>query len=151
VWIDEGDGLGEAAALADVREGVRSAAAWVAVATAAVVGARSGDFDRAVRLLAAVDTWTECAGRIFGLGIAVREVREEITARARHQMGDSAYESAVTEGRALSADDAVDLARAALEPLTRTPTAPAAAAGAGVLGPQRSRASGPAPHRRGPA
>ncbi|HET8998841.1 MAG TPA: LuxR C-terminal-related transcriptional regulator [bacterium] len=44
-------------------------------------------------------------------------------------MGDSAYRTAVAEGRALSADEAVDLAQAALEPLTRTGPDRAAATG----------------------
>jgi two-component system, NarL family, response regulator DevR len=44
-------------------------------------------------------------------------------------MGDSAYHAAVMEGRALSADDAVDLAQAALDPLTHTRQDRAAAAG----------------------
>jgi DNA-binding CsgD family transcriptional regulator len=44
------------------------------------------------------------------LAPAAREARKEITARARQQMGDSAYRTAVAEGHALSADDAAGLA-----------------------------------------
>jgi len=40
--------------------------------------------------------------------------------RARQQMGEAAYRAVVAEGRALSADEAVDLARAAAStPATR--------------------------------
>ena len=108
-----------AAALTAAREVAQTNALWAAVATAAFVSAHHDDLDRAVRLLAAVDAWSEWTGHFFVVAPAAREARKEITARARHQMGDSAYETAVAEGHALSADDAVDLARAALEPRTR--------------------------------
>jgi DNA-binding NarL/FixJ family response regulator len=76
-----------------------------------------------------VEGWSEWTGDVIVFGPAVREAREEITARARQQMGDSAYRTAVAVGRALSADEAVDLAQAALEPLTRTGPVRAAATG----------------------
>jgi predicted ATPase/DNA-binding NarL/FixJ family response regulator len=107
-----------AAAISSARDVTYSSARWVAVGAAAIVSAHHGAPDRAIRLLAAMDGWSGSTGFNFIFEAAVREAREEITARARHQMGDPAYETAVTEGRALSADDAVDLARTGLESLT---------------------------------
>ncbi len=109
-----------AAALTAARETAQSRAHWYAVTTAAWVSAHRADLDHAVRLLAAVEEWSEWTGDVLISGPASQETREEITARARQQMGDSAYRTAVAEGRALSADEAVDLAQVALEPLTRT-------------------------------
>jgi len=99
------------------------------VMSTASVSAHRGDLDHAVRLLAAVEGWSAWTGDIIFSGPTNREAREEITARARPQMGDSAYRTAVAEGRALSANEAVDLGQAALEPLTRTGSARAAATG----------------------
>jgi predicted ATPase/DNA-binding CsgD family transcriptional regulator len=109
-----------AAALTSAQEMGQSRSLWVAVATAALISGHHGDLNRTVRLLGAVDGWSEWTGDVLVFGPAVREARDEITARARHQMGDSAYHTAVGEGQALLADEAVDLARAALEPLTRS-------------------------------
>ncbi len=105
------------------RDVTETSALWLAVSTAALVSAYRGAFDRAVRLLAAADARSEWAGRAFPFGSAAQQ---GITARARHQMGDSAYDTAVAEGHALSAEDAVNLARAALKP--RTPMRPRTAA-----------------------
>ena len=116
---DAGAAALAAAALTAARETAQSRPLWVAVATAALFSTHRGDLDRAVRLLAAVEAWGEWTGH-FLVGPAVREAREEITTRAPQQMGESAYHTAVVEGRALSADKAVDLARAAIEPPTRT-------------------------------
>ena len=127
-----------AAALTSAREVAPSRALWLAVGTAAFVSAHRGDLDRAVRLLAAEDAWSEWTGHLILYGIAVRQAREAITARARHQMGESAYETATGEGRALSAEDAFDLARAALEPLT--PTGPERAAAIRVVLSDREQA-----------
>lgn len=115
------------AALMSAREVVQTTSRWVPVGTAALICAHRGEFDRAVRLLAALDGWSRRTGHIFFIfGTAARQAREEIAARARHEMGDLAYETAAREGDALSADDAVDLAWAALE--SRTPTARSTAA-----------------------
>jgi DNA-binding NarL/FixJ family response regulator len=127
-----------AAALTAAREVAPSRALWLAVGTAAFVSAHRGDLDRAVRLLAAEDAWSEWTGHLILYGIAVRQAREVITARARHQMGESAYETATSDGRALSAEDAFDLARAALEPLT--PTGPERAAAIRVVLSDREQA-----------
>jgi DNA-binding NarL/FixJ family response regulator len=40
------------------------------------------------------------------------KIRPELIARARQELGESAYEAAVTEGQAMSAREAVDMARA---------------------------------------
>ena len=126
---DVGAAVLAAAALTSARETVQWRAQWYAVMSTASVSAHRGDLDHAVRLLAAVEGWSEWTGDIIFSGPTNREAREEITARARQEMGDSAYRTAVAEGRALSADEAVDLAQAALEPLTRT--RPDRAAGTG--------------------
>ena len=128
---DAGAAILAAAALTTAREVAPSWALWLAVGTAAFVSAHPGDLDRPVRLLAAVDAWSEWTGHFILFGIAVREAREAITARARCLMGVSAYEAATREGRTLSADDAFDLAKAALEPLTPAGPERAAANGAG--------------------
>jgi predicted ATPase/DNA-binding CsgD family transcriptional regulator len=126
---DAGAAVRVAAALTAARETAQSSALWVAVTTAALVSAHRGDLDRAVSLLAAVEGWSEGTGDLLLFGPESREAREEITARARQQMTDSAYRTAVAEGRALSASEAVDLAHAALEPPTRNGPARAAATG----------------------
>ncbi len=127
---DAGAAVLAAAALTAARETVQSRAHWYAVTTAALVSAHRGDLDHAVRLLAAVEGWSEWTGDVLLFGQPTsQETREEITARARQQMGDSAYRTAVAEGRALSANEAVDLAHAALEPPTRTGSARVAATG----------------------
>jgi len=60
-----------------------------------------------------------------------REEKEKITARARDQLGDSTYRAAVAEGRALSVDDVVDLAREGLKPIMGSdPEYPTATVGA---------------------
>ena len=126
---DAGAAVLAAAALRAARETAQSRAHWYAVTTAALVSAHSGDLDHGVRLLAAVEGWSEWTGDVLLSGPTNQETREEITARARQRMGDSAYRTAVAEGRALSANEAVDLAQAALEPPTRTGSARAAATG----------------------
>jgi DNA-binding CsgD family transcriptional regulator len=126
---DAGAAVLAAAALTAVQETAQSRAPWYAVTTAALVSAHGGDLDHAARLLAAVEGWSEWTGDVLIFGPESREAREEITARARQQMGDSAYRTAVAEGRALSASEAVDLAHAALESLTRTGPDRAAAKG----------------------
>jgi DNA-binding NarL/FixJ family response regulator len=126
---DAGAAVLAAAALTAARETTLSRAQWYAVMTAALVSAHRGDLDHAVRLLAAVEGWSEWTGDVLFSGPTNREAREEITARARQQMGDAAYRTAVAEGRPLSANEAVDLAQSALEPLTRTGPERAAAKG----------------------
>jgi non-specific serine/threonine protein kinase len=105
-----------AGALMSPARGDHSRATWSAVATAALVSAHRGNLEQAIRLLAAGEAWSEWTGDTFIFGSAIREETEQIAARARAKMGESAYRAAVLEGRALSADEAVDLARAGLEP-----------------------------------
>ena len=103
------------AALSSLEAADRSRAVWIAVATAALVSAHRGDLVLAVRLLAAGEAWSETTGdvQIFGPGIS--EAEEKVTVRAREQMGESAYRAAVADGRALSPDEVVELARTGLE------------------------------------
>ena len=120
VKLQRGDDAGAAAqaaaALTAAVEQEHLRALWVAVVTAALVGGHRRDLDRAVRLLAAAEAWSESTGDVLVFGPRVRKETEQIAARARDQLGESAYRTAVTEGRALSADEAVGIARAALEP-----------------------------------
>jgi len=107
----------------------RSRAPWVAVTIAALVSAHRGDLEHAVRLRAAVEAWSNWTGDVFVSRVLLREVETypEFIARARQQLGESVYEVAVTEGRAMSAREAVDMARACVAPL--------AAGGPGGAGP----------------
>jgi predicted ATPase/DNA-binding CsgD family transcriptional regulator len=138
IRLKRGDDAGAAAlvsaALVSAQEVVQITALWVTVGTAALISAHRGDLERSVRLLAAVEGWSTSTGHIFIFGTAARELRAEIIARARHQMGDPSYEKAVEEGRALSAADAVNYARAALASLP-------------PRGPERAAATGAEPAR----
>jgi non-specific serine/threonine protein kinase len=126
---DAGAAVLAAAALTSARDVGPSWALWLAVATAAFVSAQRGELDCSVRLLAAVDAWSEWRGHFILFGIAGRQAREATTARARYQMGDLAYDAATGEGRSLSAEDALELAEAVLEPFMPAGPAPAAATG----------------------
>ena len=120
VKLKRGDDAGAAAlaaaALTSALEQEHVRARWVAVVTAALVGGHRRDLDCAVRLLAAAEAWGESTGDVLVFGPRVRKETEQIAARARDQLGESAYRTAVTEGRALSADEALGIARPALEP-----------------------------------
>ena len=107
------------AALIAAGEAGRSRAPWFAVTVAALVSAQRGDLERAVRLLAAAEAWSKWTGDVFVFGILLRkpEAYPELIARARQQLGESVYEVAVTEGRAMSAREVEDMARACVAPL----------------------------------
>lgn len=117
------------AALTAAGEVGRSRAPWVAVTIAALVSAQRGNLEHAVRLMAAADAWSKWTGDVFVSRVLLREVETypEFIARARQQLAESVYEVAVTEGRAMSAREAVDMARACVAPL--------AARGQGGAGP----------------
>jgi predicted ATPase/DNA-binding NarL/FixJ family response regulator len=91
------------------------------VAIAALVSGRHRGLDRAVRLLAAVDLW-----RLWGQILMVSATNDDPAAyaalqtRARQQMGEAAYRSAVAEAQVLSVDQVADLAQIALEPRVRS-------------------------------
>ena len=123
VKLKRHDAAGAAAlactAITAAGEAGRSRAPWVAVTIAALVSAHRDDLQHAVRLLAAVEAWSDWTGDVFVSRVLLREVETypELTARARQQLGESVYEAAVTEGRAMSAREAVDMARACVAPL----------------------------------
>jgi predicted ATPase/DNA-binding NarL/FixJ family response regulator len=106
-------------ALAASGEPGRSRAPWIGVTNAALVSAQRGDLERAVRLLAAAEAWSKWTGDVFISRVLMREPEayREFIVRARQQLGESAYETAVTEGRAMSAREVVDAARAGVAPL----------------------------------
>jgi predicted ATPase/DNA-binding NarL/FixJ family response regulator len=113
---DAGAAVLAASALNWAREQAPLRAWWFTVAAAALVSAHLGNFDHAVRLLAAGEAWSESTGDVLAFGTRVREEQEKITAQARDRMDESAYRTAVTEGRTLSVDEVAGLARAGLEP-----------------------------------
>ncbi len=84
------------------------------VMIAALVSGHHGDVHPAVRLLAAVDSWSEW--------LAVSPTPHDPAAyvalheRARQQMGEAAYRALVAEAQAMSVDQVADLAQACLEP-----------------------------------
>jgi DNA-binding CsgD family transcriptional regulator len=102
------------AALTAAGEAGRPRAAWFAVAVAALVSAERGDFEHAIRLLAAAEAWSKWTGDVFVFGVLFREpdAYPKLIARGRQQLGESAYEVAMAEGGAMSARDVVDMARA---------------------------------------
>jgi non-specific serine/threonine protein kinase len=134
IKLKRGDDAGAAGLAAEAlryaTEVLQPSARWVAVATAALVSAHRSDIQRSVRLLAAVEDWSASTGHVFPSWQPDRKTRAEIAAGARRQMGDSAYETAVREGQALSVDDAVSYARAGLESSAPRVPEPVAAIGA---------------------
>jgi predicted ATPase/DNA-binding NarL/FixJ family response regulator len=83
----------------------------------AFVSEQRGDVERAVRLLATVDAWSDLTGEVVSFTYYDPAAYAVLHARARQQLGDVAYHAAVAEARTLSLDQAADLARASLEPL----------------------------------
>ncbi|HET8999262.1 MAG TPA: LuxR C-terminal-related transcriptional regulator, partial [bacterium] len=115
---DAGAAVLAASALTPAREQAPLRTWWYSVATAALISAHLGNLNHAVRLLGAGEAWSESTGDALMFGPRVREEQEKIMAQARDLMGESAYRTAVTEGRTLSADEVVGIARAGLEPFT---------------------------------
>jgi non-specific serine/threonine protein kinase len=108
----------------------RRGIAYVAM-IAALVSEHRGDVERAVRLLAAVDAWSDLTGEVVRLTYQDPAAYVVLHARARRQLGETAYNAAVAEARTLSVDEAADLARASLEPpAPRGPGGSTTAAGA---------------------
>ena len=86
-----------------------------AATVAALVSGHRGDLTLAARLLAAVDLWSDW-GQVVSPTYHDPAILASLHARARGQMGEAAYRSAVAEAQALSVDQVADLAQAALEP-----------------------------------
>jgi len=91
------------------------------VGIAALVSGHHGDVERAVRLLAAVERWSDWTGEFVSPTYHDPAAYAALDARARQQMGDDAYRAAVAEAKALSIDEVADLAQAGLEPPTAGP------------------------------
>jgi DNA-binding NarL/FixJ family response regulator len=86
------------------------------VVIAALVAGHRGDVEQAVRLVAAVDpvsNWGEVVPPYHD-AVAIAELH----ARARKQMGDEAYRTAVADAQAMSVEQVAGLAQAHLEPPT---------------------------------
>ena len=96
----------------------RRALTYVVMITA-LLSAQGGDDERAVRLLSAVDTWSERTGEMVGAGNHDPGAYADLRTRARRQLGDPGYAAATAEGRAMSVDQVVDMTRACLEPIAR--------------------------------
>ena len=91
------------------------------VGIAALVSGHHGDVERAVRLLAAVERWSDWTGEFVSPTYHDPAAYAAVDARARQQMGDDVYRVAVAEAKALSIDEVADLAQAGLEPPTAGP------------------------------
>jgi len=91
------------------------------VGIAALVSGHHGDVERAVRLLAAVERWSDWTGEFMSPTYHDPAADAAFHARARQQMGEEVYRAAVVEAKALSMDEVADLAQACLEPSTRGP------------------------------
>jgi predicted ATPase/DNA-binding CsgD family transcriptional regulator len=91
------------------------------VGIAALVSGHHGDVERAVRLLAAVERWSDWTGEFVSPTYHDPAAYAALDARARQQMGDDVYRAAVAEAKALSLDEVADLAQAGLEPPTAGP------------------------------
>ncbi len=86
------------------------------VGIAALVSGHHGDVQRAVRLLAAVESLSEWTGELVSPTYHDPAAYAALHARARQQMGDAAYRVAVAEAQEMSVDQIADLAQASLEP-----------------------------------
>ena len=94
----------------------RRAFTW-AVLIAALANGGRGDFDRAARLLGAVDAsseWGDVVSPIFRVVAASTDLH----ARARKELGEAAYHAAVAAGRSMSVGQITGLARESLENAT---------------------------------
>ena len=91
----------------------RRATTWAVVIAAQVNGSR-GDLERAARLLGAVDAWSEW-GEIVSPIFRDAAASTELHARARRELGETAYRAAVAAGQAMSMGQAAGLAEASLE------------------------------------
>jgi DNA-binding CsgD family transcriptional regulator len=86
------------------------------IGIAALVSGHHGDVGRAVRLLAAVDSWSEWTGEVVSPMYHDPAAYTALHMRARQQMGEAAYQAAVAEAQVMSVDQVADLAQACLEP-----------------------------------
>ncbi len=101
-----------------------------AVGIAALMSGHHGDVERAVRLLAAVEGWTDWTGGVVSPTYHDHAAYAALHTRARQQMGDAAYRAAVAEAQAMSVDQVADLAQACFDPAPPRPSERIAAAGA---------------------
>lgn len=99
------------------------------VGIAALISGHHGDAVLAARLLAAVETWSDW-GRVLSPAPDDSEACGSLRVRARREMGEAAYQSAMTEARALSVGQVTELAQTALEVSPSDPRARPLPAGA---------------------
>ena len=100
-----------------------------AIMIAALISGHSGDIERAMRLLEAVGAWSDWTGQIMRLTYQDPVSYSVLRTRARQRLGDVAYETAAEEARAMSVDQAADLAEAALAAATPSRDSNGTAAG----------------------
>ncbi len=117
----------EALRLARALESRRSITYVIMIA--ALIGGQHGDVERAARLLAAVDSWSDWTGEVVSLTYYDPASYAALHARARRQMGEAAYGTVVAEAHAMSVDEVIDLAQACLEPSAPQGVDPTAATG----------------------
>jgi len=89
-----------------------------AIMIAGSVSAKRGDIEGAVRLLGAVDAWSDWTGQIVSLTYQDPADYAVIHTRARQELGAAAYDATIAEARAMSVDQAADLAEAVFAPAT---------------------------------
>ena len=104
------------------------------VGIAALVSGHRGDVERAERLLATVDSWSEWTREVVSPMYHDPAAYAALHERARQQMGETAYRAVVTEAQAMSVDQVADLAQACLEP-----SAPGSSDGTAATGAARAR------------
>jgi predicted ATPase/DNA-binding NarL/FixJ family response regulator len=100
-------------ALQVARAGESRRGITVAAVIAAQVSGHRGDVERAARLLAAVDAWSDWGQVLSRYHDAAAEAALHV--RAREQMGDAVYPAAMAEAQTMSVEQIAGMAQACLE------------------------------------
>lgn len=119
-WVElkRGSAVGAALAASEALRLARAmeahrATTW-ALVIAAQVNSRRGDLEQAVRLLGAVDAWSEW-GELGSPVFRDPAGSADVHARARRELGETAYTTALAAGQAMSVGQVVELAQASLD------------------------------------
>jgi predicted ATPase/DNA-binding CsgD family transcriptional regulator len=84
------------------------------VEIAALLSDRGGNAERGLRLLSAVEPWTDRTGEVANPAFHIAAADADLRSRCLRQMGEMAYHAAVAEAQAMSADEVVAVARESL-------------------------------------
>jgi len=116
--LKQGDYAGAAGVATEALSLAQEARFWrgikYVVEVAALLSDRGGDAGRGLRLLSAVEPWTERAGEVVNPAWHVAAAHADLRARAMRQLGEAAYRAAVAEAQAMSVDEVVAMARESL-------------------------------------